>query len=113
MAVAAAAILGGCSSIVSGTSQTLTVNTNPSGADCKLTRNDLVIGRVNPTPGGVLVQKTKYNIIVTCDKVGYRKAAYINKSGVEGRHSAISSSEAELDGPSTLRQVPITNTTMQ
>lgn len=79
-----AACLAGCSSIVSGTSQTLTINTNPPGADCKLTRNDIVIGRVNPTPGGIVVQKTKHNITVACVKDGYQEATYVNKSGIEG-----------------------------
>ena len=60
------------------------MNTNPPGADCKLTRNDIVIGRVNPTPGEIVVQKTKHNITVTCDKGGYQTATYVNKSGVEG-----------------------------
>ena len=84
LAAVAAATVGGCSSIISGTSETLTINTNPPGADCKLTRNDLAIGRVSPTPGGIVVQKTKYNITVACDKVGYQQATYINKSGIEG-----------------------------
>ncbi len=76
--------LSGCSSIVSGTTQTLTVNTAPEGADCKLIREGLVIGRVSPTPGSVLVKKTKHDITVECTKKGYEKTTYFNKSDVEG-----------------------------
>ena len=73
-----------CSSIVSGTSQTLTINTTPEGADCKLEREGIVIGRISPTPGSVLVQKTKHNIAVECSKKGYQTAKFINRSGTEG-----------------------------
>jgi hypothetical protein len=55
-----------CASVVSGTSQTLTLETVPAAADCTLTRKGLSIGRVNPTPGAVLVQRTRDDITVTC-----------------------------------------------
>lgn len=77
-------LLSGCASIVSGTTQTLTINTTPAGANCELEREGIVIGRVAPTPGSVLVQKTKHNIAVTCSKSGYQTAKFINKSGSEG-----------------------------
>lgn len=77
-------LLCGCSSIVSGTSQTLTINTSPEGASCELTRKGSIIGRISPTPGSVLVQKTKHDIFVKCSKQGYQDANFTNKSGVEG-----------------------------
>jgi hypothetical protein len=77
-------LLSGCSSIISGTSQTVSVNTSPSGANCKFIREGLVIGEINSTPGSVLVKKTKHNINIECTKNGYEKATYFNKSGVEG-----------------------------
>jgi hypothetical protein len=76
--------LPACSSIVEGTSQELIVNTNPPGADCALKRENYVIGRVNPTPGGVTVKKTKHDITVVCSKKGYEEATYFNKSGAAG-----------------------------
>ena len=87
MALVAAAMLAGaagCASVTTGTSQTLTIDTIPSGADCTLTREGLVIGRVNPTPVSIAVQRTRNNISVTCTKSGYQEATYLNKSGLEG-----------------------------
>lgn len=79
-----AVILGGCSSIIDGTSQQLVVNTNPAGADCTLVRQDIPIARINPTPGAATIEKTKYDIIVSCEKEGFEKATYLNHSGVAG-----------------------------
>jgi len=39
------------------------------------------IGTVSPTPGGILIEKTKYDIIIKCNKDGYQEATYFNKSG--------------------------------
>jgi hypothetical protein len=77
------ASVAGCASVISGTSQTLTLDTIPSGADCSLTRKGLVIGRVNPTPGAVYVQRTHDDITVSCTKEGYQTGSFLNKSGLE------------------------------
>ena len=71
--VLAALMLPGCSSILSGTSDTISFDTNPPGADCQLVRDGKVIGNVT-TPGGLTVQKTKDDIHVTCKKAGYQDA---------------------------------------
>ena len=80
----AAVSLAGCSSIIEGTSQTLTVMTNPDGANCALMREGLNIGRINPTPGSVVVKKDKHDIFVECEMAGYQKATFFNKSDVAG-----------------------------
>ncbi|MDB2683142.1 hypothetical protein N9Z27_02705 [Alphaproteobacteria bacterium] len=76
--------LPSCASILSGTSQTLTVNTTPEGANCALNRENQVIGRINPTPGSIIVEKTKHDITVECTKAGYLKSSLINESGTAG-----------------------------
>jgi hypothetical protein len=76
--------LSACSSIVSGTSETISVVTNPSGAACHFSRNGQDIASINPTPGGAVVQKTKYDIDVICSKDGYQEARAHLKSEVEG-----------------------------
>lgn len=84
IAITALIMISGCSSIISGTDQTLTINTNPAGAKCVLNRNGQVIGQVESTPGGIVVERTKHDINVVCSKAGYQDATYYNKSGVEG-----------------------------
>lgn len=75
-------VLGGCSTIVDGTSQTLGVNTSPADASCVFLRDGKQIAKIDPTPGTVMVEKTKHDIIVECTKDGYQKATFINKSDV-------------------------------
>ena len=73
-----------CSSIIEGTSQQIEVVTNPAGASCTLVREGQPIGTINPTPGSVLIKKTKYDITVLCDKQGFAQATYLNHSGAAG-----------------------------
>lgn len=77
-------LLAGCSTIVEGRSQRLSVNTNPPGATCELTRNGESLGKVDPTPGSITVEKTKYDIMLACSKEGYETASYVNHSDVAG-----------------------------
>jgi hypothetical protein len=76
--------LMGCSSIVEGTNQEIIINTTPEAADCALKREGIIIGRVNPTPGGITVQKTKHDITIVCNKAGYEETTFFNKSDVAG-----------------------------
>jgi len=73
--------LSACSSIIEGTSQEITVNTNPSGAECSLERQGVSIAHIDPTPGAATIKKTKYDMIIRCYKDGYQEASYMNKSG--------------------------------
>lgn len=77
-------LISGCSSIIEGRSQTIMVNTNPAGASCELTRNNEPLGSINPTPGSLYIEKTKYDIKIACDKKGYETATYLNHSGAAG-----------------------------
>ena len=87
-AILAAFMFAGCSSITQGTTQNITVNTNPTQATCTLERKGIKIGTVHSTPGTVNVSKTKHDITVTCDKPGYQTATYINDSGWESGSGA-------------------------
>ena len=81
--LAVALIATGCSSVIEGTSQTLSFDSNPSGAECTLNRNGMVIGSVR-TPGGLTVKKTKHDINLLCHKDGYQDATAFIKSDVAG-----------------------------
>ena len=80
--------LSGCSSIVQGTDQEISINTNPAGANCTLEREGAEIGQLANTPGSVTVSKTKHDITIACDKEGYQTATYINDSGWESGSGA-------------------------
>ena len=79
-----AVTLSGCAALFEGTTQEITINTNPSGADCSLNRKGTAIGRINPTPGAVTIKKTKEDITVICNKAGYQQASFLNHSDVDG-----------------------------
>jgi uncharacterized protein YceK len=68
-------LASGCATIVKGTSQTVTVNTDPAGAMCTLTRDARTVAVVNPTPGSVPVGKALGGIAIDCRLAGYQDAA--------------------------------------
>jgi hypothetical protein len=76
--------LGGCSTIIEGSTQEVYVNTNPPSADCTFTRQGVVISRIPQTPAAATIKKTKYDIMITCNKAGYQTATYLNHSGTAG-----------------------------
>ena len=81
--VPAAFCLTGCVSVFEGTSQEITVVTNPAGAHCAFQRKDgKDMGAIQATPGTLSVRKSKYDLTITCQKDGYQQAAYLNHSGV-------------------------------
>lgn len=74
--------LTGCSSIVEGRSQEIQVVTNPP-AKCTFTRNGEMLGTIE-TPASLYIEKSKYDITITCKKSGYQTANYLDHSGVAG-----------------------------
>jgi hypothetical protein len=80
--------LAGCATIFDGRSQQITVNTDPPGASCKFERKSILIGKVASTPGELLVEKTKDDILITCDKDGYETAAQNDHSGADATTAA-------------------------
>ena len=83
-ALTAALCLSGCVSVFEGTSQEITVVTNPPGAHCSFLRkgDGKEMGNIAVTPGTLSVRKSKYDLTITCDKEGYQQAIYVNHSGV-------------------------------
>jgi hypothetical protein len=88
-AVFASFCLSGCVSVFEGTSQDISVVTNPTGAHCAFKRDDgKDMGSVEATPAKLTVRKSKYDITITCKKAGYQDAAYINHSGTSATIAA-------------------------
>lgn len=71
LATLALSLLGGCATLTTSSSQTVTLTTEPPGAACTFKRDGEVIGIVNPTPGSLTVNKSHADIDVTCVKVDY------------------------------------------
>ena len=71
VAILALACLPGCATIVQGTSQNVTVTTNPAGASCRLARDGTAIGMIAPTPGTLRVDRGRNDIVVTCNREGH------------------------------------------
>jgi hypothetical protein len=74
--------LSGCASITEGTSQDISVVTNPSGASCVFERQGMNIGTIASTPATLNVPKRKYDITIKCNKPVFQEASYLNHSGV-------------------------------
>lgn len=87
IALAALSSLTGCASIVSGTSQIVSVETlhasgNVAGATCKL-QNDKGVYYVT-TPGTVSVHRAYGDMSVTCEKAGFDPGLATVKSSTKG-----------------------------
>ena len=76
VALAALAMLNaGCATLTKGSTQTVTVDTDPSGAICTLTRDAKPLAVVNPTPGSIPISKSSGAVSVICKKDKYLDAA--------------------------------------
>src|SRR5262245_59231055 len=70
------AALGGCATLAQGDSQTLAIDTYPSEAQCRLTREGQVLATV-ATPARVNVSKKGASIDIVCMKPGYQDARVV------------------------------------
>jgi hypothetical protein len=65
----------GCASIVSGNTQTITVETPPvTNAQCSLF-NGKERWFINSTPGSTVINRSYQELNIECQKLGYRSAA--------------------------------------
>jgi len=84
-----AVCLSGCVSVFEGTSQDISVVTNPTGAHCAFKREDgKDMGVIESTPNKLTVRKSKYDLTITCTKEGYQEAAFVNNSGTSAAIAA-------------------------
>ena len=65
----------GCNTVTRGTTQKVTVLSEPSGADCAVEQGSRAVGTVSPTPGVLEVDRSMDNLRVTCSKMGYQSAS--------------------------------------
>ncbi|SFI86630.1 PEGA domain-containing protein [Albimonas pacifica] len=74
VAALALAALAGCATITHGSTDTVSIDTRPSGASCTVTQGGAQVARVDPTPGTIMVPKSKHDLAVRCEKEGYQPA---------------------------------------
>ena len=67
-------VLPGCATLSHGTTQQISIATDPPGASCTLTRQGLGVATVDPTPGIALVERGESDLLATCSKPGYKPA---------------------------------------
>ena len=79
-----ALLTSGCATIVKGSSQGVTVKTDPPGATCDLSKQGTSVGIVNPTPGTVQLGKGASALDVICKKPGYLDASAKLSSSFQG-----------------------------
>jgi hypothetical protein len=65
-------LTAGCATITTGTSQTIEVDTKPTGADCEFSREGATIAFIGSTPGNVTVSKDDSQLDIVCRKEGYQ-----------------------------------------
>jgi hypothetical protein len=82
--VAAAVLAGGCATVIKGTSQEISVTTDPAAAACQLKMAGASLGNIDSTPGTLRVKKGQGDIEVVCKKAGYADASGIVSSSLEG-----------------------------
>ena len=71
------ALLPGCSTLINGSSQSVSVATAPAGAACAVDRAGERLGLVGMTPGNLTISKSTNDLVVTCDKEGYQQARLV------------------------------------
>jgi uncharacterized membrane protein len=120
LVLTASGLVGGCATLTTSSSQTVTLTTEPPGATCSFKREGQVIGIINPTPGSLTVSKSHSDIDVTCVKEGFLDAVgrvgstfqamtfgYILFGGIIGiAVDAVSGATAEYEANVSIRMEP-------
>lgn len=74
----------GCATVIAGTTQEVYVQTEPAGAECRLDKEGVNVGIVNPTPGKVRLPRSKDNVIASCVREGYEQSNELLVSSFSG-----------------------------
>jgi hypothetical protein len=79
LALLALVFTSACSTVVEGSSQKITVDSSPQGAQCFIQQAGDIVGRVT-TPGTAEIGKSKNDLVIGCSKDGYESVTIKNKS---------------------------------
>ena len=67
----AAALLNSCATVTSGTTQTITVASEPAGAACEMRRDGALLMALQSTPQAVIVPRSKNTIELVCKRIDH------------------------------------------
>ena len=84
LAALGAFALSGCATITQGAQQSVLFDTSPSGAVCSITREGNMLYADFTTPRSLQIEKDKDDLVITCDKDGFRKTVIHTNSSFEG-----------------------------
>ena len=84
LVVALAAFTSGCATVTKGSSQAVTLHTDPEGATCDISRESKVVASLAATPGQVTVGREMAAIDISCRKKSYQPSNIRVDSSVEG-----------------------------
>ncbi|TAJ82151.1 hypothetical protein [Reyranella sp.] len=82
--VALGFVASACATVVGGTTQDVSIESQPPGAECKIDRLGTTIGFVKATPGRVNVARSKDDVIVSCTREGYEQSNEVLVSSFTG-----------------------------
>lgn len=77
-------LVSACSTIVKGSDQSITMDTEPDGAHCVLSRDGTIVGAVGQTPGSTVVTKSNDDLTFVCKREGFIETSGIVESGASG-----------------------------
>ena len=78
------AMLSGCATVISGTSQVVTVSTLPGAASCTVYRAGEPAQSITLTPGNILLRRDRKSLTITCAKEGYQTVTAQQKPEFSG-----------------------------
>jgi hypothetical protein len=89
-------VLGSCAAVTTGTTQNLTVATDPAGAQCRLLRGEsaTVVGVVSQTPSTMRIDKSGEILTIECT----REAHEVTRTYLEPDFQAMTLGNAILGG---------------
>jgi hypothetical protein len=74
----------GCGTLITDTYQNVTIETDPPGASCQVTRDGDPVNSLTNTPGVIHIDKSKNNLVVECRKAGYQPATATDTASIQG-----------------------------
>ena len=70
LALLALLLTSACATVTTGTTQSVTITSEPTGATCRLERDGATVGVVNPTPGSITISRSTRDLTVRCERPG-------------------------------------------